>query len=327
MGNILVTGAAGHLGKSVIEQLTNERKEVRALVLPGEQNVPTGDNIEVFYGNITDPSTLNSFFDCQDPVVIHCAGIVSIESRYNPQVYNVNVHGTENIIEQCKKHGAKKLIYVSSVHAIPEKRKGELITEITDFNPDAVIGLYAKTKAEATRLVLQSGKEGLNVNVVHPSGIIGPNDYGKGHLTQLMIAFEKGTLKAIVKGGYDFVDVRDVARGITSCIKNGRPNECYILANRYFKVQELMGIMAKEKGVDDINFVLPTWLPTLLSPAFETIARLKKEPPLFTSYSMHTLKTDPRFSTEKAQEILGYTNTPIETTIKDTRNWILAKRM
>ena len=70
-----------------------------------------------------------------------------IKSKYNPFIYNVNVNGTKNIIDKVLELKAK-LIYISSVHAIPEKYNNSLITEITNFNPNNVHGLYAKTKAK-----------------------------------------------------------------------------------------------------------------------------------------------------------------------------------
>lgn len=71
---------------------------------------------------------------------------------------------------------APRLYQLRACH--PEKPRGEIIAETTQFDPEIVRGLYAKTRAEATRLVLDSVKEGLDAIVVHPSGIIGPNDYG-----------------------------------------------------------------------------------------------------------------------------------------------------
>ena len=86
------------------------------------------------------------------------------------------------------------------------------MTEITDFNPDKVNGEYAKTKAEIAKYVLEkANNEGLDVCIIQPSGIIGPYDFGNSHLTQMILDFANGRLTACVKGGYDFVDVRDVA--------------------------------------------------------------------------------------------------------------------
>lgn len=95
-----------------------------------------------------------------------------------------------------------------------------MITEVTDFNSDSVEGLYAKTKAETARYVMDAVKnQNLNACIIHPSGIIGPNDFSKSHLTQLVKQVSTGKLFACVKGGYDFVDVRDVVDGIINACK------------------------------------------------------------------------------------------------------------
>jgi dihydroflavonol-4-reductase len=59
----------------------------------------------------------------------------------------------------------------------------------------------------------------LPVTVVHPSGILGPYDLGRNHLVALLKDFSDGKLTAAVKGGYDFVDVRDVVDGILKLFK------------------------------------------------------------------------------------------------------------
>ena len=205
----LVTGAAGHLGNTVVNMLVDESKFVRALVLPcdkGAQQIP--ENVEVFIGDICNKESIRSAFTTDEDeqlIVIHTAGIVTIASRYQKAVYDVNVFGTRNVVELCSENEVKKLIYVSSVHALPELSNKHIIGEIDFFDPENVIGLYAKTKSEATALVLNAGNEGLDVTVVHPSGICGPYDYGNGHTTQLLLDFYKGTLTAGIKGGYDFV--------------------------------------------------------------------------------------------------------------------------
>ena len=97
----------------------------------------------------------------------------------------MNVKGTKNIIEQCMRHQVKRLVYVSSVHAIPETDEKATISETTKFSKDTVIGAYAATKAEATQAVLDAVKNGLDAVVVHPSGIVGPYDSGNNHIVQL----------------------------------------------------------------------------------------------------------------------------------------------
>lgn len=54
------------------------------------------------------------------------------------------------------------------------------MTEVSRFDYRKVEGLYAQTKAKATQIVLNAVAGGLDAVVVHPSGILGPGDYGHG---------------------------------------------------------------------------------------------------------------------------------------------------
>lgn len=320
----LITGAAGHLGSALVYRLLELGKNIRVLVLLDEKNIPNGD-IEVCYGDVCNKESLTTFFDNpqhKDLVVIHCAGIVSISSKYIQKVYDVNVTGTKNIVDLCKEHMVKKLVYISSVHAIPERPKGEIIYEVNEFNPNDVVGLYAKTKSEATNYVLEAAKQGLNASVVHPSGISGPFDNGRGHLTTLVIDYYKRRLTSGIDGGYDFVDVRDVANGIIACCAKGRSGECYILSNKYFSVREILYMLHKITGKKEIKIFLPFWFVKLTASLAEIYYKILRQPPLFTAYSIYTLNTNAIFSHEKATMELGYTTRDMEETLSDTIKWL-----
>ena len=188
----LVTGACGHVGNTLVKQLVANGEKVRGLVLPKEDTSPLAGlpDVELVRGDVRDIKSLEPFFDgagYDEVVCIHTAGIVSIASKFLQSVIDVNVKGTKNIVEMCLSHGVKRLVYTSSVHAIPELPEGQVIREVDHFEAGDVVGLYAKSKARATQIVLDGVQRGLDAVVVHPSGIIGPNDYGKGHLTQLVV--------------------------------------------------------------------------------------------------------------------------------------------
>ena len=246
----IITGAKGHLASTILRYLRKEPCLIRGLILPTEEGE---DDAQITYykGDVTQPASLEGIFsgtECNETIVIHAAGIVSISDGVTPMLYAANVEGTRNIIAQCERHGVKRLVYVSSVHAIPESDEKATISETDHFSPESVNGAYAKTKAEATQAVLDAACRGLDAVVVHPSGIIGPYNRGSNHIVQLIDMDISGKLPAGVVGGYDFVDVRDVAKGCLKAAERGRSGECYILSNRYFTVQELLECVRKTVG-------------------------------------------------------------------------------
>ena len=322
----LVTGAAGHLGLTVTQMLLARGEKVRALVLPSDTHAPQlPDGAQVMTGDVRESDSIEPCFATDEDemlTVIHCAGIVTIATRHDPNVYDVNVNGTRNIVELCIRHRVHQLVYVSSVHAIPPLPQGETIREISDFDPAMVRGLYAQTKAEATAIVLAAVRErGLNASVVQPSGICGPDDYSNGHLTQLIRDWHDGGLTAGIQGGYDFVDVRDVAQGILACAERGRSGECYLLTNRYVSVREIFDTLYALGGRRHIHRFLPLWFIRLVAPLAELYYRVLRQKPLFTAYSIYTLESNSVFSHEKATQELGYTTRPFIDTLRDTLTW------
>ena len=173
-----------------------------------------------------------------------------------------------------------------------------------------------------TAYALAARARGLDVRVVHPSGICGPYDYGHGHLTQLVQDFCTGRLAAGVDGGYDFVDVRDVAAGILACCDRGRPGECYILSGRYCTVRDVLAMLHRITGRRRVRVMLPLWLARAMAPLSEQYYRLLRQPPLYTAYSLYTLSSGARFSHAKAARELGYTTRPFGTTLADTVAWL-----
>ena len=324
----IVTGASGFLGNNIIRMLEHDdNAEVRAFVLNGE-SITSLNNLKcsIYYGDVTKADTLNSIFDGSGDAeifVIHCAAVVYIKSKYNSRVYDVNVNGTKNIVDKVLEYNAK-LIYVSSVHAIPEKSDGNLISEVSIFNPDDVVGLYAKTKAEAARYVMDSVKDkGLNACIVHPSGILGPYDFSNSHLTALVREIVRGKLPMCVKGGYDFVDVRDVAKGIIMACDKGKMGECYIMSGEFVSIKKLADLVCDVVGKKRIKVVLPIMIAKIVAPFYEMYYNVKGKTPLFTKYSLYTLSSNSNFSNEKAKRDLGFVTRDITDTVRDMVMWIL----
>lgn len=215
----LLTGGAGLLGGNILRLLLARGNRVRTLVLPGDPALRAMPReVEIIEGDLLDAAALDRFFTVPDQmklIVIHAAGIVTMDPRPNETVRLVNVEGTRAIVAQCLKHRVRKLVYVSSTGAIPELPQGQVIREVEYHDPDQVIGYYAKTKAIATDLVLEAARnQGLDACVVYPSGIFGPDDYGFGLITSAIRMVARGKLPVAIGGSFNSVDARDWLPGL-----------------------------------------------------------------------------------------------------------------
>lgn len=324
----LITGACGHLGSTIIRMLHTMGAEVRGLMLPAEsaQDMKT---VHYYTGDIRNQDSLRPMFEDTngyERIVIHTAGIIDISWEVSSLMYEVNVKGTKNLLSLCEEYGVKRLVYVSSVHAIPEKDPLSVLTEVKKFSPDWVTGGYAKTKAEATQAVLDAAAHGLDAVVVHPSGILGPYDRSGNHLVQMVNDYVTGKLPACVNGGYDFVDVRDVALGCLKAAEYGRSGECYILSNRHYEIKDVLALAGNACGGRKLP-ILPMWTAKAAAPFLGLWSKYKKERPLYTKYSLYTLSSNDRFSHDKATAQLDYRPRDLSQTVHDTIAWLrLLKR-
>ena len=325
----LVTGATGFLGRAVAEELVRRKAQVHALVLhddPYTDLLPK--EVRTVIGDVCDKSSLSDFFADADSrtCVIHCAGIVSVASRPGPRLYQVNVGGTWKVLRQCMEHDVGKMVYVSSVHAIPEKSKGCIISEDCEFSPGLVDGDYAKSKAAATELVFDAAERGLNASIVLPSGIIGPGDLQGGSFTSMAKSFLSGKLPFAVRGGYDFVDVRDVARGILACSESGEPGKGYILSGCYVTIRRMLQLVGKAAKLKYRSICLPLGLARLAAPYYERRSLRERKPLFFTPYSVSVLASNGQFSHAAASERFAYQPRPIEETLGDMTAWLLNQK-
>ncbi len=324
----LVTGAAGFLGGTICRQLVERGDRVRAFVLPGDRAarfIPK--EAEICEGDLCDRESLERFFTVPkgtETIILHIASIVTVNPDYNQKLMDVNVGGTKNIIDMCLEHKeCKKLVYCSSTGAIPELPKGTPIKETTYFNKNLVLGCYSQSKALATQAVLDAVKyKGLNACVIHPSGILGPEDFAVGETTKTAIDIIKGAMPVGIAGSFNLCDVRDLAAGAIAAADKGKCGECYILANEEVSFKDFSQMLVEEAGCKKLKMFLPIKVANFIAKTLEKKAKKKGEKPLMTTFSVYNLARNNCFDSSKARKELGYTTRSYRDTLHDEIRWL-----
>jgi dihydroflavonol-4-reductase len=323
---ILVTGAGGHIGNVLVRELLSKGERVRALLLPGESRQSlSGLNIEIVEGNVLDPASLDAAFkDIQD--VFHLAGIISIQSSGNEMVHRVNVEGTRNILKAAREHSIRKLIYTSSIHAFLRIPPGQIIDERIPFDVTCCVGEYDYSKAEASLAVQQAAKEGLNAVLVCPTGVIGPHDYRRSEMGQVILDSLKPSLQLTIEGAYDFVDVRDIAKGEILALEKGKAGEAYILSGEQISMLSLAHRVRELAGIHAPILKLPYPAAKLAAQFTGLYSRLTHQKTRLTHYSLVTVVGNSTISHAKATQELGYAPRSMGETIADTVRWFMENK-
>ena len=326
----IVTGAAGNLGSAIVRKLVSDNKSVRAFVLRGEEaakHLP--EQAQVVEGDVTDVETLETLFadipEGTAAYVIHCAAMVSVSNLVADRIWNVNVNGTRNIVDQCLAHKAR-LVFISSTGAIPEAPMGTAIKEAASYDPDKVIGLYDKTKAAASQLVLDAVKaEGLDACLILPSGISGPMDYTFGNVAGVIREFCEGKMPAGVEGTFNCADNRDMAEAIIRACTLGRTGESYILGGDRIGMKEVFDILSAHTGLPTIKTILPAAVGKLLGKLSDVAEHVTHRPQRMTSFAVYNLVRNNEFDSSKAVRELGYSPRPMAQSIAEEIDWMIAE--
>ncbi len=318
---ILVTGGTGHLGNVLVRELLAEGERVRVLVYPGEDTRALADlQVETVYGDVRNPEAVAEAVKGVDSV-FHMAGIVAIVSDHPELLEAVNVQGTRNIVEACIAGGVRRLVYTSSIHALQDIPHGTVIDEKIPFDPVNAVGAYGKSKAKASLAVLDGVSRGLDAVICCPTGVYGPYDFRPSRTGRLLLnAFVKGR-QSLPEGSYDFVDVRDIARGEILAWRHGGRGETYILAGEKLSLGTMVKLIQKIVGRKVSVFRIPMWLCKLASKFIYLRYRLTGKEPLVTAESLSIVRSNCTITSRKAEREIGYTHRTAADTVRDTIDW------
>ncbi|MBT4970093.1 MAG: NAD-dependent epimerase/dehydratase family protein [Bacteroidetes bacterium] len=316
---IAITGASGHIGANLCRQLHAKGFQMKALIFQDDRAIQ-GLPIQIIKGDVTDPESLDKLVeDCE--VVIHLAAVISIGSKKSDQQLHINTIGTKNIIQACKKAGVKRLIHFSSIHAFDQNPIHEKLDE--SRKAVSIKGFaYDRSKHSSEKDIIAASKEDLECIILNPTAVLGPFDFKPSLLGQTLMRLKKGSLPALVPGGFDWVDVRDVAEATIAAITNGQNGEKYLLGGSYKSLKDLVDLAALSHSIKKPIINCPYTIALMALPFLNVWSKLNNKPPLYTRMSLDTLKYANRHvSHEKASRELNFNPRPLFETLKDAYDW------
>lgn len=325
MSLTVVTGATGHLGNVLVRELLSGGHTVRAVVQPGDDASPLeGLDVEKVEADVREADALTRAFVGSE-FVFHLAGIVSITAGQRARLEAVNVGGTRAVMAACRAAHVGRLIHTGSVHALTEPREG-VLDETAGFDPDLAAGDYGKSKAKACREVQQAVAQGeLDAVLVLPTGVVGPFDFRRSEMGQLLLDLEAGRVPFLPPGGHDFVDVRDVALGTLAAATRGRSGEAYLLGGERLTIHHVARLVHRQTGAR-VPRVLPTWVMRVLASPAPLWERATGRRALLTPYAVHALSVPFTVSHQKAAHDLAYEPRTLDASLNDALAWHHAHR-
>jgi dihydroflavonol-4-reductase len=321
----LVTGPTGLIGSSVVRRLLARGREVRCYVEPGAPRANLeGLEVEVVEGDINDRERVGQALEGCDKLY-HLAAIYKLWLPDSTVIYDVNVEGTKTVLFAAMRADLERVVYTSSIAAVGIPEGDRLADETTEFNVWDQANHYIRTKWLSERDALRFAAEGVPVVVVNPAFVMGERDIGPTPTGELVVECLKEKVPAYPEGGFNVVDVEDVAEAHILAEEKGRVGERYILGNHNITYQEFYDAVSEVAGVKRVTRKLPTRLLWGLAWAFERYADYySHEAPVITYKSARYASRKLWYDCRKAHEELGMPRTPLRETIDKAVRWFRA---
>lgn len=317
---VALTGATGHVGAALLQELTNRNIAVKTLIRGNDTRTCTGLPVEIIKGDLMDTDALALLMqDCD--AVIHCAAVISINGDAKGLMQQTNIAGTQKVVDNALLAGIKRFIHISSIHAFKQQPEIDVLDE-TAAPADEKSYAYGRSKYASQQIALAANNKNMEVLVINPTSIIGPFDFKPSLMGKAIIDLYKGRLPFIFNGGFNFCDGRDVACAIVNALSMGKPGEIYLTGGEWHSLTELTQVLSKVSSKKVQPFALSLFAGKLGLPFIKLLATATNKEPLYTIEVLDALFKDNRnISSGKARAALHYTSRPFEQTIHDTFHW------
>lgn len=323
---VLVTGACGFLGSTVVRYLIDAGYSVRAMVRKkSEISMLSGLDIEITGGDILHPQAVErAVSGCK--IILHLASAYTFYPWWEKEakgIYKINVDGTKNLLAAALRHKVEKFIFTSSIASIGRRLDDRPSNEETLFDLWHMASHYGRSKVLAEYEVLKACAKGLPAVILNPAIIIGQRDYKPTPSGEIILKFLNRRYPFYFKAEWAIADVDDVAKAHIETIKKGKSGQRYILCNKgSYSVKDIFKLLEKISGVRAPLIKVP--YPILLFFAYidEWLSYfIFKKKPLISTEGLRFCRMSIRFDNSKAVKELGYTTTPIIQTLTKAVNW------
>jgi len=316
-----VTGGSGHVGGNLVRELLSRDYEVDCLVRSDTRALDSLD-VNLVHGNMLNPLEMVPLMEDCD-VVFHSAAFVAVEKVQEELMRKINVEGTKSIVNAAVNSSVEKMVHFSSIHAFEQQPTSEPLIENRPLTSNPKALPYDRTKAEAQKIVIDSTEQGLKVNVLHPTGIIGPYDFKPSRMGKVLSDIAHGNMPFAINNGFNWVDVRDVAISAVNCVEQGVNGQNYILPGHWASMPEISSIVHEITGKRTHLVTIPFWMAYLALPFATAKSKITGNRPSFSKGSLQALAIQCRkIPGSLATDHLDHFPRPIEETIGDTITWL-----
>jgi dihydroflavonol-4-reductase len=319
----VITGATGHVGFNLAKTLLSHGHQVRAVVrkdIRGLEDLP----VEKSSGDVRDAESLRRAFAGCD-VVFHAAARISITGFDRSEVTATNLMGTRNVLSAFRASGAWRLVHFSSIEALSPRPLDVPLDEERSLVRNGDGSPYARSKAQAEAEVRSAMADGLDAVIINPTAIIGPNDWKPSLLGSAVMAIARGSYPMLIEGGFDWVDVRDIAEAAVCAAETAPAGSRYIIGGRWASMAELADLVCAVSGARPPRLMCPFPVARAWAPLSMAFCRLTGRAPLFTSHTLKVLRGNRSISHARAERELGYHPRELAVSVRDTCRWFQEK--